>query len=107
MIEDLDGSWLSSKGRIDFCHLYGTGQLLRVLWRGDGHAICCDASHLPDAAIGIEFQTTQRELDRRITRRRILDQDERPRIVRAATTQYGCWSIVIPPENESRNFERS
>src|SRR5260370_24460490 len=100
MIEDLDGGWLSGKGRIDHCHLHGTGQLLRVLWRGDGHAICCHVGHLPDAAIGVEFQTTERELDRRTTRRRVLDQDERLRIVRAATAQYGCWSIGIPPEDE-------
>src|SRR5260370_24253553 len=100
MIEDLDGGWLSGKGRIDHCHLHGTGQLLRVLWRGDGHAICCHVGHLPDAAIGVEFQTTERELDRRTTRRRVLAQDERLRIMPAATAQYGCWSIGIPPEDE-------
>src|SRR5260370_3952367 len=100
MIKDLDGGWLSGKGCIAPCHLHGTGELLRVLWRGDGHAICCYVCHLPDAAIGVEFQTTQRELDRRTTRRRVLDQDERLRIVRAATAQHGCGSTGIPPEDE-------
>src|SRR6266566_3304127 len=93
MIEDHNAGWLSSKGCINPFHLHWTGQLLRVQWRGDGHASCCHICHLPDAPIGVEFQTTQRELDRGTTRRRILDQDERLRIVRAATAQYGCWSI--------------
>src|SRR6266571_3544554 len=100
MIKDLDGGWLSGKGCIDPCHLHGTGKLLRVLWSSDGHAICCHACHLPDATFGVEFQTTKRELDRRTTHRRVLDQDERLRIVRTATAQYGCWSIGIPPEDE-------
>ena len=34
------------------------------------------------------------------TRRRVLDQDERLRIVRTTTAQYGCWRIGIPPEDE-------
>src|SRR5690348_16027805 len=100
MIEDHNAGWLSSKGCINPPHLHGTGQLLRVQWRGDGHASCCHICHLPDAPIGVEFQTTQRELDRGTTRRRILDQDERLRIVRATTAQYGCWSIRIPPKDE-------
>src|SRR6516225_5790180 len=100
LIEDLNSGWFSDKDRIDPCHLHGTGQLLRVLWRGDGHASCCHVCHLPDSAIGVEFQTTQRELDRRTPRKRVLDQDERFRIVRTATAQYGCWCIRIPPEDE-------
>src|SRR6266576_6932677 len=84
MIEDLDGGWLSGKGRFDPFHLHRTGQLLRVLGRGDGHAICCHVRYLPDATVGVEFQTTERELDRRTTRRWVLDQDERLRIVRTA-----------------------
>jgi hypothetical protein len=100
LIEDHDSGWLSGKGRVDPPHLHRTGQLLRVLWRGDGHAICCHVCHLPDAAVSVEFQTTERELDRRTTRRGVLDQDDRPRIVRAATAQYACWSIGIPPEDE-------
>jgi len=106
MIEDRDGGRLSGKGRIAPCHLHGTGQLLRALWRGDGHAIGCNVGHLPDAAIGVEFQTTQRELDRRTTRRRVLGQDERLRIVRAATTQDGCWRWDPTRGRIRRNVER-
>jgi len=61
-----------------------------------GLTSCC---HLPDAAVDVEFQTTQRELDRRTTRRRVLDQDESLRIVRATTAYHGRGSIGIPPED--------
>src|SRR5262245_34447110 len=70
------------------------------MWRDDGHANGCHVCHLPDAAIGVEFQTTQREFDRRTTRRGVFDQDERLRIVHTTTAQYGCWRIGIPPEHE-------
>src|SRR6266699_3302069 len=99
MIENHDGGWLSGKGRIDPFHLHGTGQLLCVLRGGDGQASCCHVCHLPDAPVGIESQTTERELDRRTARRRVLDQDKRLRFVRATTTQYGCGSIGIPPQD--------
>src|SRR6266487_6106955 len=100
MVEDHDGGWLSGKGHINSFHLHGTGQLLRVLGGGDGHAIRFNIRYLPDAAVGVEFQTTERELDGRTTHRRVLDQNKCLRIMRAATTQYGCWSIRIPPEDE-------
>ncbi len=65
MVFDHDRSWLSGKGHIDPFHLHRTNKLPRILWRGDGHTICCHVCQLPDATVGVEFQTTERELDRR------------------------------------------
>src|SRR6266849_432890 len=49
------------KGRVDPAHLHGTRELLRVLWRDESHTISCHVCHLPDAAVGVEFQPTERK----------------------------------------------
>src|SRR5205085_7368033 len=100
MIEDRDGGQLSGEGCIAPRHLHGAGQLLRALRRGESHAIGCYIRHLPNAAVGVEFQTTERERDSRATSRRILDQDDSSRIVRPTPAHYGRWRSGIPPQNE-------
>src|SRR6266581_8850883 len=59
MVFDHNGGWFSGKGGIDPCHLHRTGQLLRVLGRAEHHAIRFNIRYLPDATVGVEFQSAE------------------------------------------------
>ena len=69
MIEHYKGSNISGESSSSSLYLYRTAELLRILGRGDGYATGRHVCDLPDAAVRIEFQAAQRELDGRAASR--------------------------------------
>src|SRR5579883_3296278 len=82
IVEDREDGMLSCPKRSAASHLRGTGELLEAVRGCKSHSFRGHIGHFPDAPVGVEFQATERNLDRRMVQSGIRDQHHCLRIVR-------------------------